>query len=183
LLDWVTKSIGYYKILKILKFPEQCVKSVELCVAGAPVSMEVSPEEDQVIENGSIVVFTVDLMDKSGNPTTMSKASVTCTVRYCVCLIDNYAVSTNFSSLTIMQLILISAFVPELLYIRLRSQGRTVGDLCNRLFASSMSFLTPNIINIIKALNENGEYAEVNLYCSDLYYPKSSYTYFLFYRE
>ena len=44
--------------------------------------MNVSPEEEQVIENGNVVVYTVDMMDKSGNPTTESKASVTCKVQF-----------------------------------------------------------------------------------------------------
>jgi len=47
--------------------------------------MRVSPEEEQVIENGSVVVFTVDVMDKSGNATTESKATVTCKVRRLPC--------------------------------------------------------------------------------------------------
>jgi len=42
--------------------------------------MLVSPEQDQVIENGSVVVYTVDIMDRSGNPTTETKAAVTCKV-------------------------------------------------------------------------------------------------------
>ena len=50
---------------------------------GAPESMHVSPEQNQLIENGSTLVYTVDLVDKSGNPTTESNASVTCNVRYC----------------------------------------------------------------------------------------------------
>ena len=48
--------------------------------AGPPVSMHVTPEEDQVIENGNVVVYTVNILDRSGNPTTESKASVTCKV-------------------------------------------------------------------------------------------------------
>jgi len=42
--------------------------------------MHVTPEEDQVIENGNVVVYTVNILDRSGNPTTESKASVTCKV-------------------------------------------------------------------------------------------------------
>jgi len=42
--------------------------------------MRVSPEDQQVIENGNVIVYTVDIMDKSGNPTTEAKASVTCKV-------------------------------------------------------------------------------------------------------
>ena len=50
-------------------------------LSGAPESLHVSPEEQhQVIENGSVIIYTVDIMDKSGNPTTESKASVTCKV-------------------------------------------------------------------------------------------------------
>ena len=44
-------------------------------------TMHVSPEESKVIENGNVVMYTVDIMDKSGNATTESKASVTCKVQ------------------------------------------------------------------------------------------------------
>jgi len=49
--------------------------------SGGPESMRVSPEDEQIIENGNVVVYTVDIIDKSGNPTTESRASVTCKVR------------------------------------------------------------------------------------------------------
>jgi len=42
--------------------------------------MHVSPEEEQVIENGNVVVYTVEIMDKSGNLTTEPKATVACKV-------------------------------------------------------------------------------------------------------
>jgi len=48
--------------------------------------MTVSPEQDQLIENGSVVVYTVDVMDRSGNPTTETKANVICKVQRVVCL-------------------------------------------------------------------------------------------------
>ena len=75
LTDWVSEWVRdrwiYWSIDQL----------VCLCVvAGLPVSMHVLPEQDQVIENGNVVVYTVDIMDTSGNPTSEPKASVTCKV-------------------------------------------------------------------------------------------------------
>jgi len=137
---------------------------VKICVAGAPVSMKVTPEEDQVIENGGVVVFTVDIMDKSGNPTTESKASVSCTVRYSVCFIDNYAVSANFS---------IYPRVSRGYSENWRENGcRFLHHIICKLAVLFNARLTSS-----ECQRKMADWQEVSLYCTDFHYPKAC-TYF-----
>jgi hypothetical protein len=58
--------------------------NLEVCCwifgTGLPHSINVVPENEQFIENGGEVCYTVDIVDLAGNPTTAPKLCVTCKV-------------------------------------------------------------------------------------------------------
>jgi hypothetical protein len=56
-----------------------------LLIAGVPEKMIVTPEEEQVIENGGEVIYNVELVDQSGNQTTGTRTSISCKARPDTC--------------------------------------------------------------------------------------------------
>lgn len=47
---------------------------------GVPDTMRVSPTDEQVVENGSVINYNIDIVDQAENPTSAPRMSIICKV-------------------------------------------------------------------------------------------------------